>query len=98
LSATSFIINKKPAVTVTYSGPTFRGETAIYNIWRVPGTGVNATNILDKVLVATTTALTATDTTNSLKAGATYTYFVIVQTQGNFSSLSNPKSVTTPAK
>jgi hypothetical protein len=61
----------------------------------VPGTGVNAINILDKELVATTTALTAEDTTNSLKPG-TWTYFVIAQTPNNFSGMSNPKTVTVP--
>jgi len=102
------LVNKKPVVTVTYTGPNHRSDTVvvnnvtypIYNIWRVVGTDVNATNILNKVLVNTTTALTATDTTNSLKPGYTYTYFVIVQTPGKpndvFSSMSNSKSVAVP--
>ncbi len=94
------MIDKKVAVQLTWSAPNFRGETVvvnnvtypIYYVWRVSGTGVNATNILNKVLVATTTALTAIDTSN-LKVG-TYTYFVITQTPNNVSVMSNPKSTT----
>jgi len=98
------VINRKNAVTLVYSAPNLRGEQVkvagvvrypTYRVWRVPGTGVNATNILDKVLVATTTALTANDTTNSLKPGI-WTYFVITETPAGFSSMSNPKTVTVP--
>ena len=99
------MINRKNAVTLIYSAPNLRGEQVkvnnvvrypTYRVWRVPGTAVNATSILSKVLVATTTdPTTVNDTTNSLKPGI-WTYFVITETPAGYSSMSNPRTVTVP--
>jgi hypothetical protein len=88
-------VKNKPAVVVSWRGPSVAAQGATYRVLRVEGSSVTTANFPNRVVVTTptTTALTVTDV--NVKNNTTYTYFVqALLADGTNTGISNQRTIT----
>src|SRR5262249_49027842 len=88
--------NKTPTVTLRWTTPA--GDVRSYQIYRVSGSIVDATQFSKrKVVGQTAPPLANTITDDKVSPGATYTYFVTARfLDGGGSGMSNFRTITVP--